>query len=110
MRAGTGGGGGERVDDGAGVRGLGHEERRDAGLLHGLLQDPGDAQAEQEGALPRQSRRRRGPPRPVPAAAAAAEARQGPAAQARPAGKRPPPAAPRPRRLPNGKLLFPTYW
>lgn len=103
MRACGAGGGGDRVDDGAGVRGLGHEERRHAGLLHGLLQDPGDAQAEQEGALPRQPRRRRRPPRP-PQAAAAAAARQGsPAHQARRSGQRPRPA-PRPRRLAHGKL------
>jgi hypothetical protein len=81
----------ERVDDGAGVRGLGHEEWRAAGLLHGLLQDPRDAQAEQEGALPRQPRRRRGPPL-GPAAEPKPTAGQG-AHHARPPGRRPAPRA-----------------
>lgn len=87
------------MDDGAGVRGVGHEERRGAGLLHGLLQDPGDAQAEQARALPRQPRRGRRPPRRAAA--------QGRRAAARPQRlrrrRRPPPAAPRrPRRLAHG--------
>uniref|UniRef100_A0A8R7Q7U5 Uncharacterized protein n=1 Tax=Triticum urartu TaxID=4572 RepID=A0A8R7Q7U5_TRIUA len=109
VRACGAGGGGDGVDDGAGVRGLGHEERRHAGLLHGLLQDPGDAQAEQEGALPRQPRRRRRPPRPPQAAPPPAAARRqgSPAAhQARRSGQRPRPA-PRPRPLAHRKEEVP---
>ncbi|KAL5653416.1 hypothetical protein ACJX0J_038874, partial [Zea mays] len=90
-----------RLDDGAGVRGLGHEERRAAGLLHGLLQDPRDAQAEQEGALPRQPRRRRRPLRPRPRPRPEAAGQQRPAQARPPLPRRRPPTAPRPRPLPN---------
>ncbi|KAL5663809.1 hypothetical protein ACJX0J_023917, partial [Zea mays] len=96
--------GGGGVDDGAGVRGVGREERRRAGLLHGLLQDPRDAQAEQARAVPgqpRRRRRRRRRPTPEEAAAAAGGGKQGPAAQQalrRRRGRRPPSSAA--RRLP----------
>jgi hypothetical protein len=98
FRAGAAGRGGG-LDDGAGLRGVGRQERRCAGLLHGLLQDPRDAQAEQAGALQGQPRRRRGPP----PGAAGQGAGGGAACQVlrRRRGRRrpPPPAA---RRLPHG--------
>jgi hypothetical protein len=88
------------------IIGQADEEQGAAGLLHGLLQDPGDVQVEQE------PRRRQRPPRPRAGLEATTQrlavGQQCPAHAQPPLPDRRPlvPSAPRLRPLHNGKTLL----